>query len=143
MRVPDPVPGLVVRYSFLWSREAAVGASEGAKDRPCAIIVAVRTEQGGVRTVVAPITHTPPRDPEDARPVPPEVSRGLGLDDAPKWVVYDELNSFDWPGFDLRPIPGTGRFDYGMLPKDFFEALRRNIVARNAAKKARATRRDA
>jgi hypothetical protein len=31
---PAPKPGLVIRYSFLWSHEADAGAVEGAKDRP-------------------------------------------------------------------------------------------------------------
>ena len=36
MSLPVPRPGLVIRYSFLWSREQASGATEGAKDGPCA-----------------------------------------------------------------------------------------------------------
>ena len=40
MTLPVPLPGLVIRYSFLWSREARAGATEGRKDRPCAIVVA-------------------------------------------------------------------------------------------------------
>ncbi len=142
MRVPDPVPGLVIRYSFLWSREAAAGSTEGSKDRPCAIIVAIKTEDGTVRAVVAPITHTPPENPADALEIPPDVSRSLGLDDALKWIVYDELNSFGWPGFDLRPVPGKRRFDDGMLPRSLFEVLRRNILKRNAEKRVKTTPRD-
>ena len=142
MSLPDPVPGLVVRYSFLWSREAAAGAVEGSKDRPCAIIVAVRKDDDTVRAVVAPITHTPPQNPDDAMEIPPDVSQNLGLDRAMKWIVYDELNSFGWPGFDLRLVARKGRFDYGMLPRDLFEAVRQNIVERNAAKKVKTTRRD-
>lgn len=42
MSLPDPKPGLVIRYGFLWSDERAGGAVEAAKDRPCAIVVAVR-----------------------------------------------------------------------------------------------------
>jgi hypothetical protein len=37
MSLPAPKPGLVIRYSFLWSNEEAKGATDGAKDRPCAI----------------------------------------------------------------------------------------------------------
>jgi hypothetical protein len=61
MSFPAPKPGLVIRYSFLWSHEAAAGADEGSKDRPCAIIVATRMVDGEVRTIVAPITHLEPR----------------------------------------------------------------------------------
>ncbi len=34
MNLPVPKPGLVIRYSFLWSNEHAAGATEGIKDRP-------------------------------------------------------------------------------------------------------------
>lgn len=35
---------------------------EGAKDRPCAMIVALqRAEDGSQQVYVAPITHSPPR----------------------------------------------------------------------------------
>jgi hypothetical protein len=58
MKFPIPKSGLVVRYSFLWSNEKAKGAIEGSKDRPCAIVVAVkRTADGDIDTIVAPI-HT-------------------------------------------------------------------------------------
>ncbi len=64
MTFPVPKPGLVIRYAFLWSSEHAAGATEGAKDRPCAIIVAARRDAAGdIRTIVAPVTHRPPDDP--------------------------------------------------------------------------------
>jgi hypothetical protein len=58
MSLPVPKPGLVIRYSFLWSSDHAEGATEGAKDRPCAIVVAARRDlHGDIETIVAPITH--------------------------------------------------------------------------------------
>ena len=64
MSLPTPKPGLVIRYSFLWSNEKAKGATEGSKDRPCAIVVATRRDvDGDIDTIVAPITHLPPEDP--------------------------------------------------------------------------------
>ena len=48
MTFPSPQPGLVIRYSYLWRREAAAGREEGVKDRPCAVIVAVTDEAGMV-----------------------------------------------------------------------------------------------
>ena len=38
--MPLPVPGLVIRYSYLWHSEHLAGREEGTKDRPCAIIAA-------------------------------------------------------------------------------------------------------
>ena len=132
--LPDPVPGLVIRYGFLWSHEADAGAEEAAKDRPCAIVVSVRRTAGSdPKVLVVPITHRPPADPADSLPIPASVARSLGLDGAPHWLRVDELNSFTWPGFDLRPIPGQGRrVAYGMLPRDLFEDLRRLLLDRRA-----------
>lgn len=58
MSWPDPEPGLVIRYAYLWRREAAMGREEGVKDRPCAIVAAVREETDGLRVYVLPITHS-------------------------------------------------------------------------------------
>ncbi len=46
MSWPEPRPGLVIRYADLWRSEAEAGREEGVKDRPGAIVVAVKTEPG-------------------------------------------------------------------------------------------------
>ncbi len=112
MSLPPPLPGTPVRYSFLWSREAGAGAIEGRKDRPCAIVLALpRDEQGGggSRVVVVPVTHTAPAEPDSAIELPSAVKANLGLDTQQSWICLDELNVFAWPGYDLRPVPETGR----------------------------------
>jgi hypothetical protein len=69
--LPPPRPGAVIRYAFLWSSEARAGAAEAAKDRPCAIVVAVRRDSdGAVRVVVAPMTHSQPTDPDTSIEIP-------------------------------------------------------------------------
>ena len=60
MSWPDPEPGLVIRYAFLWRREADAGLEEGLKDRPCAIVLAVKSEIGETTVYVLPITHSAP-----------------------------------------------------------------------------------
>ncbi|MDX6750640.1 hypothetical protein SH611_12535 [Geminicoccaceae bacterium 1502E] len=143
MSLPVPRPGLVIRYGFLWSHEHARGAEEGAKDRPCAIVVAASGQDGGIRTIVAPVTHRPPDDPAASLEIPPETCRALGLDRGRHWIRFDELNRFLWPGYDLRPIPGSdGRYDYGMLPRELFEKLRQGILARQRALQGRIIPRD-
>lgn len=144
MTFPAPKPGLVIRYSFLWSDEKAAGAEEGSKDRPCAIVVAARKdEQGDIRTLVAPITHAPPDDPDDSIEIPSAVTKALGLDGERHWLRLDELNRFSWPGYDLRPLPGKiAKYDYGMLPKALFEALKQGIIDRQRAKRGRTQDRD-
>ncbi|HET7413488.1 MAG TPA: hypothetical protein VFJ18_12590 [Pararhizobium sp.] len=85
--------------------------------------------------IVAPITHRPASDPTDSIAVPSEVCRLLGLDGEAQWLRTDELNSFSWPGFDLRPIPGRATVEYGMLPRDLFHQLRSKILQRQKEKK--------
>jgi hypothetical protein len=55
---PVPQPGLVIRYSYLWEREALEGREEGVKDRPCAIVLVLLGESGGAPLVrVLPISN--------------------------------------------------------------------------------------
>jgi len=143
--LPDPVPGLVIRHAFLWSHEAARGQREAAKSRPCAIVIAAAQDKSGAtRVTVAPITHSPPGDETACVELPAEIARELGLDDDRQWLRFDELNYFDWPGFDLSPLPGTdARYDYGMLPRGLFERVKAAILNRvHAGKRTAVFNRD-
>jgi hypothetical protein len=122
---------LVVRYSFLWHREHQAARDEGSKDRPCVVILSVLTGDGDPHVYVLPITHAAPPAPEAAVEIPLGVKRHLGLDSERSWIVLDEVNDFLWPGFDLRPVPGStpSRVDYGVLPPRFFERVRDAFVA--------------
>ena len=144
MTFPAAKPGLVIRYSFLWSHEKDAGAEEGSKDRPCAIVVAApRHENGDIAVIVAPVTHAPPDDPSDSIEIPPAICRALGLDGQRHWLRLDELNRFAWPGYDLRTIPGKpGEYAYGMLPRPLYEQLRTAILDRQKVKGPRVQRRD-
>ncbi len=102
MAFPEPVPGLVVRYSYLWMEEHKRGREEGIKDRPCAIIFMAANEDGERIVTVLPVTHTPQANPNLAVEIPPVVKRRLKLDDERSWVVLTEANRFIWPGPDLR-----------------------------------------
>lgn len=126
--LPEPEVGLVISYSYLWKDEGDRGQTEGRKDRPCAIILAVDHPNpqavGRKQVAVAPITHTPPHDRAIAVEIPPRIKEHLGLDSGRSWVILSELNLFIWPGFDLRPIRrDESRVDYGLLPPKFFEQL--------------------
>jgi hypothetical protein len=137
---PQPVPGLVIHYSYLWNREHLQGLEEGRKDRPCAVVAAIRSEAGGeTRVLVLPVTHRAPDDPSHAIEIPALVKRRLGLDDAPSWVTVTEWNEFLWPGPDLRFAPAKGDTSaaYGMLPPGLFAAIREAFL--NLAKKKLAT----
>lgn len=124
-----PFPGMVVRYSFLWSSEAQAGETEGRKDRPCVIVVAVkRASDGRFRVRVLPIIHRP-ADEARSVAVPPRVKRHLGLDADASWIVLDEVNEFVWPGVDLRPISRSkpGVWTFGVLPVEVFEEIRSRL----------------
>ena len=131
MQIPDPVPGLVIRYSYLWSHEAKAGHEEGSKDRPCAVLLATTNKAGAKMVTILPVTHTPPSDTSLAVEIPPATKVRLGLDDDRSWVVLTELNYFQWPGPDLRTVPGDplGEVAYGQLPTAFYETIRTRWLA--------------
>ncbi len=107
MSLPQPFPGLVIRYNYLWADDAAQGHEEGDKDRPAAIVMVVKHSGGDETHVYAlPITHSAPIAGTEALEIPAAVCRAAGLDAARSWVVLSEFNEFVWPGFDLRIIPG-------------------------------------
>jgi hypothetical protein len=68
------------------------------------------------------------------------VKRHLGLDDDPSWIVVSEGNEFLWPGYDLRKLPHSDRYDYGFLPPRFLQSgdrcLRRLVSNRPAPRHA-------
>jgi len=135
---PVPRPGLVIRYSYLWESEARLGREEGAKDRPCAIILVILREGEHPIVRVLPVTHTPPADPADALEIPQPTKQRLGLDSERSWVMLSEANDFIWPGPDLRPAVNgdPASVAYGMLPPGFMAVLRGRLAQRRREKLA-------
>jgi hypothetical protein len=84
---PEPRPGLVVRYAYLWQNEQNAGRDEGVKDRPCAIVLASEDAQGSKTVYVLPVTHTRPADPDDGVELPSTTKARLGLDAERSWIV--------------------------------------------------------
>jgi len=127
--LPDPAPGLVIRYAYLWETEAAQGREEGSKYRPAVVVLVIDSDdEGGSEVLVAPITHHPPPDAAGAVAIPPGTAARLGLDADPSWVIVTEVNRFVWPGPDLRPV-ASGRWAYGFLPSALFRAVRSRLAA--------------
>jgi hypothetical protein len=137
------VRGLVIRYSFLWREEAARGVEEGAKDRPCAVILVTEDDPDGPVVTVLPITHSPPTDRSLAVELPGATKRRLGLDDDRSWIVMTDANRFIWPGPDLRfARPGDAdSVAYGLLPPHIYEEMRAKFVAAVRTRKAGAVAR--
>lgn len=136
MSLPEPEPGLVISYRYLWRREADSLRIEG-KARPCVIVLDVeRAKDGSSIVTVVPVTRQWPGPGTIAVEMPALTKRGLGLDESRSWVIVDEVNRFVWPGVDLEPIPhGSGRrFAYGQVPSAFYQRILRAILSAWKAK---------
>jgi hypothetical protein len=92
----------------------------------------VENEGGDTVVYVLPVTHSPPTAPDDAVELPQATKVRLGLDSEASWIVVNEVNSFVWPGPDLRPLPGNppASSAYGMLPGAVFTVVRMRFMNR-------------
>jgi len=143
--LPAPQPGLIIRYSYLWAKDAAQGREEGTKERPATVVLVVKEAiASSPRVCVLPITHTRPGKGIEAVEVPPEVARKVGLDAARSWVILSEFNEFLWPGFDLALVPGRNppTVAYGFLTPGFFAKVRDQWLELDATTKSRAVPRE-
>ncbi|MGP4806606.1 hypothetical protein ACSV5G_22820 [Agrobacterium cavarae] len=117
---------VVIRYPYLWSREASRGETEGRKGRP--VVVGVRLARpNGDLVLFFPITTKHPEANRFACEIPAIEKHRAGLDaDIRLWIILDEYNS-DVIGhsFYLEPDPPVGRFS-----KAFFLPILREFVAR-------------
>ena len=141
MVLPDPKPGLVIRYDYLWPDEAAAGRDQG-KTRPTCLIAATDPAARPRYVVLLPITHTPPASDAVGIEVPVRVGQALGLDDAPSWVIVSEHNIDEWPNAGLSPLPGLPDvFSYGFIPPGLFAQIKASFLDLVHAKRSRAVRR--
>ena len=141
MAIPEPAPGLVVRYDYLWSRQSAAGHSQG-KERPACLVVASDSQTRPRFVVLLPITHAPPIGDTVAIEIPAKVRRSIGLDDQPSWIVVSEYNVDEWPNAGLSPIPGKPDvFAYGFIPPRMFGAIKARLLEMAHAGRSEAVRR--
>ncbi len=128
MALPEPKPGLVIRYDYLWRREAEAGRRL-SKDRP-ACLVAASDEAARPRfVVILPITHARPSGETVGVAIPPRVRQALGLDDEPCWIIVSEHNVDEWPTAGLQALPGRPRtFAYGFIPPRLFAAVKAKFL---------------
>ncbi|HYG88013.1 MAG TPA: hypothetical protein VD978_17295 [Azospirillum sp.] len=144
VKIPEPKPGRVIRYEYLWRRQALRGQDTAEKDRPACIIVAVHRAQGDTRVLLLPITRSAPTGGDAAYEIPLRLKEHLGLDADRSWIVLSEANIDIWPSPDLRPIPGRpGVMEYGLLPQKLVNALREAVLNAILAKRMQATDREA
>ena len=124
----EPKAGLVLRYDFLWKEEERKGLEHGLKDRPCAVAIVSQPNEDDSRTVIlCAITHSPPRDNENAVEIPLKVARHLNLDYDRMWIKTQQVNKLQWSeeripyGFIKTP---KNDWSYGVLPY----ALRQQVL---------------
>jgi len=91
--IDAPKAGDVLRYPYLWSRQAAHGETEGRKTRPCAVLLSLRAGSGQIELRLCAVTTQPPQTGTHAVEVPEIEKRRAGLDSlVPLWVIVDEHN---------------------------------------------------
>jgi mRNA-degrading endonuclease toxin of MazEF toxin-antitoxin module len=135
-----PQPGDVLSFAYLWAREADTGQEEGLKDRPVVVVLAIEETGNRPRVLVAPVTHSAPDDAGIAIEMPANVKRDLGLDRERSWIVTSEVNSFRWPGPDVRVLYDGTPF-YGAIPDWLFLRVRESVGTSAKRQKMRVTQR--
>lgn len=116
----------VVRYPYLWVREAGHGETEGRKNRPVAVGIRLSRPDGDL-LILFPITTKQPEPVRFAAEIPATEKRRAGLDvDLRVWFILDEYNTdIIGQSYYLEPEPPMGRFS-----KAFFLPLVREFIAR-------------
>jgi hypothetical protein len=122
--------GCVIRFPYLWVREAARGETEGRKSRPVAVGVRLARRGGDDVLLLFPITSQPPLPDRFAAEIPEMEKRRAGLDASLRlWIILDEYNQDTInQSFYLEPEPPLGRFS-----KAFFLPLMRQFIARRGS----------
>lgn len=141
MALPEPKPGLVIRYDYLWSHEAAAGRDQG-KERPACLVAASDSSLRPRFVVILPITHSPPDDDTVGIEIPAKVKQALGLDEAPSWVIVSEYNVDEWPNGGLAPLPGRPNvFSYGFIPPRLFAQVKEKFLELSGQRRSSGVRR--
>jgi hypothetical protein len=127
MALPRPELGLVVQYGFVWSSADGPPPPDAGKDRPCLIVDLFEIEETPgrktLRVMYLPISHTEPRDGENAMLISPRVANHLKPTSQKSYLYTSYACEDDWP-FDLVQVPGhQGRFHYGLIPPTLFDAV--------------------
>ena len=124
MPIPKPKPGLVIGYEFLFREDEEVGRENVSRPHPCAVVLVL--ENGAdQRVAVAAISHSRP-SPGEAQyrmKLTPSECREMGLDDGEHWINLSDINNFDWPGYDLKPIAPDKGYVFVMMSKATFIRL--------------------
>lgn len=133
MPLPKPEIGLVVHYGFVWAGADRRPPPDAGKSRPCLIVDledAAEPSAGSrplTRVTYLPISHTTPREKEQAILVPLRVAQHLNLTPQQSYIYTSYAVEDDWP-FDVEQVPGSERFDYGLIPPRLFAAVAKDFA---------------
>ena len=130
--------GAVLRYPYLWARQAGRGETEGRKTRPCAVILALQTANGQTELRLCAVTTQPPPTGTHAVEVPEIERRRAGLDGGmPLWVIVDEHNVDVFEqSFFIEPQSQIGAFSSA-----FTKDLQAEMIVALRQRNSRAVRR--
>ncbi|MGG7580926.1 hypothetical protein [Rhizobium sp. Nf11,1] len=87
-------PGELITYPYLWAWQQQRGETEGRKQRPVCVVIAIRSaSDGNTHLVLLAITTQPPQPGRVALEIPDIERRRAGLGDLKQsWIVVDEYN---------------------------------------------------
>lgn len=87
-----PSNGSVIRYPYLWRWQEERGETEGRKERPVCMMLAIpRGEE--THLVLLAISGTPPRSDQTALEIPPLECRRAGIREwKESWITVSEFN---------------------------------------------------
>ncbi|MEL4073181.1 hypothetical protein WKW50_23910 [Ochrobactrum sp. GPK 3] len=112
--------GQIVRFFYLWKRQAVAGEESGRKARPVCIVI--RTPDNPARLFLFPITSQQPDQSRIALAFSQIECKRAGLA-FPCWIILDEYNRVDFDhAYDFegtRPI--------GAVSSAFLKEIARNI----------------
>jgi hypothetical protein len=105
------------------------------------VVVARIQAKSRTEVIVAPVTHSAPDHQPDALEMPANVKRDLRLDRDRSWIVVTEMNRFNWPGPDIRPVGDGGDPYHGAIPDWLLSSVRDAIGERARAGRMKVTKR--
>ncbi|WP_341487165.1 hypothetical protein [Pararhizobium sp. A13] len=108
-------PGQVLRFFYLWKRQARAGEESGRKARPVCVVVRTAAIPGVV--FLFPITSQLPDTDRFSLAISQMECRRAGLD-FPCWIVLDEYNRVELDkAFDFESATPLGSFSPAFLKK--------------------------
>jgi hypothetical protein len=123
MKTPDPFPGLVIGYSYLWHHDYKLERDFSEKPATHGVVLSVEEEVGDKLVIVAALTDIKRRDTEGIEL--PEATRiRLGLPSPQYWIIISEVNRFVWPGPDLRSVSALTENGLSAIPPALFETVK-------------------